>query len=206
MALSTYTELKAAIADWLERTDLTSQIVDFITLAEAEFNRTLLVPEREDAVTSVISGATVTLPTDFHALRSIYIDADPKVFLQQMSLAELRTTYSANATGKPQNFALQSGNELVLAPSPDASYSLILNYYKTIPALSGSVATNWLLTSHPDIYLFASLLQAGDFLADDPRIPLWRNKLDRASDELRRQGYFKAHGGAPQRIRPPYSV
>ena len=36
MALTTYTELKAAIADWLNRSDLTSQIPDFITLAEAE--------------------------------------------------------------------------------------------------------------------------------------------------------------------------
>ena len=206
MALSTFTELKAALADWLDRTDLTSQIVDFITLAEAEFNRTLLVPEREDAVTSSASSATITLPTDFYALRSIYIDSDPKVFLQQMSFAELRTTYSASATGKPQNFALQSGNELVLAPSPDATYSLILNYYKTIPALSGSVATNWLLTSHPDIYLFGSLAQAGDFLADDPRIPLWRGKLSQASAELMRQGHFKAYGGAPLRIRAPYSV
>ena len=33
MALTTYTELKASVADWLNRTDLTNVIPDFISLA-----------------------------------------------------------------------------------------------------------------------------------------------------------------------------
>jgi len=36
MALTTYTELKASIADWLNRSDLTAAIPDFISLAEAD--------------------------------------------------------------------------------------------------------------------------------------------------------------------------
>ena len=86
MALSTYTELKAAIADYLDRSDLTSQIVDFITLAEAEFNRTLFVAQREEVSSASASSGTITLPSDFWAMRAIYIDSDPKVFLHQMSL------------------------------------------------------------------------------------------------------------------------
>ena len=39
MALSNYTELKASIADFLNRDDLTSVIPDFITLAESQINR-----------------------------------------------------------------------------------------------------------------------------------------------------------------------
>ena len=39
MALGTYTELKDAIADWLDRSDLTARIPDFIALAEARINR-----------------------------------------------------------------------------------------------------------------------------------------------------------------------
>ena len=39
MALSNYTELKTAIANWLNRSDLTSEISDdFIKLTEADFN------------------------------------------------------------------------------------------------------------------------------------------------------------------------
>ena len=44
MALTNYTELKASIANWLNRTDLTTEISeDFITLAEADFNAKLRV-------------------------------------------------------------------------------------------------------------------------------------------------------------------
>ena len=36
MALTTYTELKTSVGDWLNRTDLTTVIPDFIALAEAQ--------------------------------------------------------------------------------------------------------------------------------------------------------------------------
>jgi hypothetical protein len=35
MAISTYSELQASIADWLNRTDLAAAFKDFIALAEA---------------------------------------------------------------------------------------------------------------------------------------------------------------------------
>ena len=44
MALTNYTELKASLANWLNRSDLTTEIADdFITLAEADFNSKLRV-------------------------------------------------------------------------------------------------------------------------------------------------------------------
>jgi len=43
MALTTYSELKTSIADWLNRSDLTTQIADFIALTEADFNSKLRV-------------------------------------------------------------------------------------------------------------------------------------------------------------------
>lgn len=205
MPLSTYTELQAAVADWLDRTDLTSQIPDFITLAEAEFNRTLFVPQREEVSSSSASSGTVALPADFWSMRSVYIDSDPKVFLQQMNMGELRTQFSASTTGKPQNFALQSGDEMVLAPSPDDTYTLILNYWQTIPPLASN-SSNWLLDSHPDIYLYGALLQAAIFLVDDDRILRWRGSLGQAIGQLQDAGNKRAWGSTPVRIRSPYVV
>ena len=44
MALTNYTELKASLANWLNRSDLTTEIADdFIKLAEADFNSKLRV-------------------------------------------------------------------------------------------------------------------------------------------------------------------
>ena len=94
----------------------------------------------------------------------------------------------------------------MLGPSPDATYSLILNYYQKIPALSGSQATNWLLTDHPDVYLFGSLLQAQYLINDDQRSMLWRARLAQAIDQLNDSGIFMAYAATPLRIRSPYTV
>ena len=55
MALATYDNIAASIADWLNRSDLTDQIPDFITLASNEAQRKLDVP-----ITKQVMNQTVT--------------------------------------------------------------------------------------------------------------------------------------------------
>ena len=50
MAISTYTELQTAVADWLHRTDMTSVIQDCVALAEERFNRRLRTRQQETAL------------------------------------------------------------------------------------------------------------------------------------------------------------
>jgi hypothetical protein len=38
---------------------------------------------------------------------------------------------------------------------------------------------NWLLTGHPDVYLYASLVETAPYLKDDSRVPVWMAELDR---------------------------
>ena len=75
MALSTYTELKTSIANWLNRTDLTSEIAeDFIVLAEKDFNSKLRIRKMNATDASfTINAETVALPTGFLQLRDMYI-------------------------------------------------------------------------------------------------------------------------------------
>ena len=47
MAITTYSELKTAVANSLARTDLTTQIPDFISLAEARLSRELETRSQE---------------------------------------------------------------------------------------------------------------------------------------------------------------
>jgi hypothetical protein len=46
-------------------------------------------------------------------------------------------------------------------------------YYAKIPTLSDSVTTNWLLTYHPDIYLYGALLHSAPYLKEDERASTW---------------------------------
>jgi hypothetical protein len=199
---TTWTDLKTSLANWLNRSDLsTTEIPEAIALAERRFNRTLRVPEMEDTASASASSGSITLPTDFMELRAAYISADPKVTLEPMSLADLRTTYAAATTGKPQNYALQSGNEMVLGPSPDATYTIVINYWAKIPALGGSQATNWLLTAHPDLYIYASRIHLFDLMKD------WASKEQAIKEvgtimyEINQEAQRKARGAGPIRIR-----
>ena len=45
MAITTYAQLQTAAASWLDRTDLTATIPEFIELAEARFNRVIRQPD-----------------------------------------------------------------------------------------------------------------------------------------------------------------
>lgn len=190
---TTWTELKANIADWLDRTDLTTQIPEFIGYAERRFNRLLRMPEMEESVTASTSGATVTLPTDFLSMKSLYIDgASNLILLRQLSLDALRRGFDGEETGTPEFFALQSGTELVLAPAPTASVTYIMNYYQKIPQLGSGQAANWLLAAHPDLYVAASLVEAYIFLRDSEGLDIWEGRTNAKLDELEKLGRRKA--------------
>ena len=185
---TTWAELKAALANWLNRDDLASEIEEAIAFAERRFQRRLRTPEMEDAVSTSTSGLTITLPTDFLELRAVYVDTNPKVVLEQLTFAELRNRYPSSTTGIPQNFALQSGNEMVLGPAPDTTYTLVINYYRKITGLDGSTATNWLLTAHPDLYLHAALAELHMLLNDEQRAASTRAGPGRCSTRSRGPG------------------
>ena len=201
-----YTSLKAEVANWLDREDLTSEIESCIQFAEARFNRSLWAAEREEATTLEATSAEVALPSDFSAIRSLHITADPLIIIEPMALPLLRASHRAGATGQPCNYAVTGGDTLVLAPTPDDTYTIVLDYYRTIPALSDSNPTNWLLTSHPDLYLSASLVEAFLIVRDQERAQLWEAKTASTITQLESAGRYKAHGGLPGRMRAPHVV
>ena len=66
MALDNYSNLQTAIANFLARDDLTTEIVDFIALTEADFNRRLRVRAMENSSSftiDTVSYTHLTLPT-----------------------------------------------------------------------------------------------------------------------------------------------
>jgi len=173
MALTTYTELKASLADWLNRTDLTSAIADFISLAEAQMERQLRTRQMIVRATASFAAAAEygTVPDDFLETKSIKLDTNPVTSLSFQTIEAMdqlsNTTYLSS--GKPLYFTVV-GNQFRLLPIPDGAYTADLVYYAKLTKLSSTVATNFLLTQAPDVYLYGSLLQAAPYLQDDAGI------------------------------------
>ena len=185
MAITNYSELQTAVGSWLNRSDLSSNIPDFITLAEASFNRVLRTRNQITRATSSVNAQYVALPTDLIELFNIQINTDPIKRLEQVSLDKADDLRSANSSsGTPAYFAI-TGNNIELIPTPNDTKTIEIIYYAKITALSSSNTTNWLLDNYPDIYLYGTLVQAEPFLMNDERLGTWGTLLSKAQEELR---------------------
>jgi hypothetical protein len=185
MALTTYTELKTSIADWLNRSDLTATIPDFISLAEAQIERTLRTRQMLTRTTLTIDGEFESTPADFLETRALKLTStnpvSPLSFMTMDGLDEEATKFTAS--GRPKFFGVV-GTQFRFVPTPDAVYTSEIVYFAKLSKLSSSVSTNFLLTSSPDIYLYGSLLQAAPYLQDDARIQTWATLYERGLNDL----------------------
>jgi hypothetical protein len=185
MALTTYAELKTSVGDWLNRSDLTTAIPDFISLAEAQIERVLRTRQMIKRSTASIADEYNAFPTDFLEAKSFKLDTNPVTAMTFQTVDAMdrltNTTYTAN--GKPLYFTVV-GTQIRVLPIPDTTYTGELVYYAQLSKLSTSNTTNWLLTQAPDIYLYGALLQAAPYLQDDARINVWSQLYQSGIEQL----------------------
>ena len=210
MALSTFTELKDAIADWLDRSDLTARIPDFIALAEARINRDLRIRPMEvrSTMTTTAGNQYFNLPGGYIQMRNIQLNTNPTTPLEYITPEMLDRLYGSSTTGKPRAYTL-IGDEIQLAPIPDSAYTLEMAFYEKFTALgdgtSGTVTNNWLTTNAPDILLYGALMEAEPFIKNDERVAVWLNGYGNAIDKLQKADQRDRHSGSAMRVRNIYS-
>lgn len=183
MAITTYSELKTAVADFLNRDDLASVIPNFIALAEATLNRRLRAPEMVTRATVTVDAEYENRPADWMETIRYQITTNPITVLEFVTPEEAiiqKTKFSA--AGVPLFFSTV-GTQFQHVPAPDGSYTGELMYYARLAGLSDTNTTNWLLTANPDIYLYATLIQSAPYLKEDERISVWAGIYDRLMAE-----------------------
>ena len=208
MALTTYSELKTSIADWLNRSDLTTQIADFIALTEADFNSKLRVRAMISQANVTVNAETAALPTDFLQIRDFYIlNGQTKVPLTYTTPAQMDTTSGTSTTGKPTTFTIL-GDTIRFSPKPDATYTAVMNYFKRFSPLSSSVTTNFILTNHPAIYLYGALFHAANFLGgiNPQQVQTWQLMYSTAMERLELNDREDEYNGSPLQVRTVTSV
>lgn len=183
MALSTFAGLSASVANFMNRTDASAVIPDFVTLAEAEVNRKLRVRQMVTRAHATVSLEFETVPSNFCGASALTLESGSgdNVVLQleyaDPDKINFEKSLTTQTTGRPYLYSVQ-GDDLQLFPPPDGNYTARMVYYGVIPPLSGSVQTNWLLTKYPDAYLYGALAQAGMWLRGDPRLADWVNAFE----------------------------
>lgn len=184
MAISTYSELKSAIADWLNRDDLTSVIPSFIELAEAELTRNLRHRKMIVRADATINSEYTQTPLDWFQTQTLILETDPVTTLEYLTPEALNAKRAAStANGKPL-FYTMIGTEIQVYPVPSGDHTAEMVYYSKIPSLSDSETTNWLLTLAPDIYLYGSLMQSAPYLQDDNRLSVWNALYQKKIEDI----------------------
>ena len=206
MAISTYAELQTAVANWLDRDDLTDRIPEFIALAEAKMNRNLRISLMENistAISTVGGQRDYSLPTGFNGMREFHLTTNPLTPLSYLTPEMMNRMWAGSTSGKPRAFTLFSDGgtrKIKLGPAPDVVYTTSMLYLKKIDNLSVANPTETMLTENPDIYLYGALLEAEPFLMNDGRVQLWAGLLQKVAQDLQDRDNFDRHSGSELRV------
>jgi hypothetical protein len=162
----TYSELKTEIADYLHRTDLTTPIPMFIERAEAVLFRELNIKDLRISVAGTTTGQYADLPADFSEV--VRVTATYAGTEYDLDYGSQPIDYTVTA---PKQYALENNKLRIFGTSTGQTYTLY--YTPKIAALSDTNTSNWILANAPDLYLYASTLEAARYLRD----PVLEEKL-----------------------------
>ena len=187
MAINTYTTLNSAIADFLNRDDLTSAIENFISLAESQINRDIRHWKMETRSSGQQSPGDEysQVPADWMETIRFHITDNGTSPLNLISRAAMSDKRASNedATGTPTHYT-HADSQFQLYPTPSATTNTELLYYAKTQALSSSNSDNWLLLEAPDVYLYGALLHSAPYLGEDERIAIWAQMYSAAVQQL----------------------
>lgn len=181
MSIANYSELQAAIVDWMARNDLTGNAVDFITLGEARLNRLLGPVGTTATLTGVVGNKTISISSlSVQEPQNLYVSSgEVEYYLTPRALG----TYSESTTpGLPSMWAIE-GDTITLDRELDEAYSFRFVYLGRF-ALSDSAPTNEFLTNHPDLYMAASIVWGSAYTKDLPQAAMWKQMLDEFTEEV----------------------
>ena len=184
-----YAGLKTQLDAYTHRTDLSTQYDTWIALVESELN--LELRTRQQLTSSTLTTGpsdTVSLPGDFLQMRNLEVAGNPIAPLKYVTSEQKDFYYLKASTGIPRLYDI-SGPNIILAPQPDQTYTLYIEYYAKIPTLPSNT-TNWVITNFPHVYLYGCLAQAGAFLSDSQKAQGFvaayadaKAKISRADDD-----------------------
>ena len=182
MAITNYTELLAAVSDWMDR-DMTGKAPECVSLAEARLNRelgfvasTAVLSTVEGSNSISLSGITYSKPV------SLYVTVNGEErFIQPVALGTVAET---EIPGVPSSWAPQTGSLRFDCPA-NAAYPARFTYEGKIQ-LSESVETNEILSDYPDLYLSASIVWGNVYVRNAEQAAIFKGMLEESLQEAKR--------------------
>ncbi len=195
MNISSYSDFRTIVYTWADITtaDVSTATMDnIISLAEDRLYREVRVSAIEAALSVTFTGGLGPLPNDFVELKQAKFSGKKPLTVVPLDTVDVWNVN--NQGGGDALYIARNGENFVTAPATDSG-TLIGRYYKRFSAISGG--TNTFLTTYPELWLYASLVETAPLLRDDSRIQLWEAKYQKAKDLAHAQDRQREFAGSP---------
>ena len=197
MALSTYSDLQTTVANFLHRSDIASEISDFIKLAESDMQVRAKLSQWDTSATVSLTSGSGSLPSDFAAAISCNYGSQAGN-LQFLPKGVFAGYSLANTSGEPLYYTVEGSN---LKVAPGATGDATLRYTARFTPLSSTATTNSLLTLFPDTYLYGALMHAATWEADDAALQKYAGLFEQGIRRIRTYMLeYKVPGGLMMRV------
>jgi|TARA_A100001391_G_C5067526_1_gene277535 hypothetical protein len=172
----TFTTLKTAIQEYTQNTEssFVSQLSRFILNAEERIlKEAQLEVFRKSSQGSATSGNKfLSKPSDYlspFSLSVINSNVQSFLLLKHPTFLQDYTPNAVSTTGEPTYYANWDNDSFLLAPTPDANYTMELHYfYRPVSISTSADGTSWLGTNAEVSLLYASLVEAYTFMKGEP--------------------------------------
>lgn len=190
-----YSQLKTDITSYMHRGDLEPLLDGFIARAEARIYREVRALSMEATTQLTPTQGVSALPADFLALREISYPVSASYQKLGSVGRGLITTYRG-VTGNPLYYSIQ-GFDVEIAPAPDGSITFDVLYWKRFPPLSDADPENEFETINPDLFLYASLIEAATYVRDYDYLPTVVQQYQEIMQKLNSDADTTRYGEAP---------
>lgn len=207
-AITTRQTLYDAVTAFLARSDLTSNYDLFLDLAEKNITRRL--EDQTSTASNLVSISTAddsgVVSATVFGIKSVTLLTSsgdmPLTIVPFAELERIRAEYGAG-TAMPRYASVMGDHFISVAPAPDQAYIARLSYSAALtPIPAGSSGTTPELVRYPDLYLYAMLREAAEYL-EDPREEKFERKVAQIIHDIRVQLDIRSHGTAQQRAALP---
>ena len=173
----TYVELAQAIEDFAQNAEPSylAQIPTFVRMTERRIvlDAELPLTRASTTLSTAIGVATLSLSavSGYQSVESFAVQvAGAYQYLDNKQEEFLRAAFpDPTAVATPRLYSVDTNNELTLAPTPDAIYTVQLRYW-TYPASIVDTGTSWLGDNFDDALLYGALRDAAMYLKEEADI------------------------------------
>ena len=197
MALTNLGELKASVADWLNREDLTTQIPDFVKMAENRINadhRSRVVANEVHQSFTVASENQIN-PVAQHSpfeVTGVVVDGNviPQVTWDEYHREQKNPTCLNGVYTFSKGKLYYTGfvDEDGVAPAAGGEDVVVEYHGFELSAFdfNNDASTTTLASEHPEVFLYASLLEASVYLRDMEGVQIYQVRYDELMDKIQK--------------------